>query len=43
VDPEQPAELGDGLGVVVDAQVGDPVDAFPALVARADPLDDDRG
>src|SRR5918996_3151616 len=43
VDSEEAAELGDRLGVVVDAQVADAVDALAGLGGRALALDDDGG
>ena len=42
VDLEQPPQLGDRLGVIVDAQIADPVDSLTRLGGRTGTLDDDR-
>ena len=41
-DADETAELGDRLGIVLDAQVADPVERVARLGRRARALDDDR-
>src|SRR5438270_799164 len=42
-DSDQAAQLDDRLGVILDAQVADPVDSLARLAPCADALDHDRG